>query len=284
MGQEQRFLDALVAATSYEYDVLQNWIELFDATGQLRMTLGEVGERPPMGLPAWSTWVLTDINGQPVDTKPKITMLFSNGLLGDAGCLSYSAYIITRPNGEVPYLHGSYPYSPMDWYDGDCGSAGPSPEALAYRAALEGVTHYRLSSDRFEFLNADGVVVFGYAPSLTEGTGLEDTSWTLLSLNGMSVIEGTEISLTFEYGGMNGVSGCNYYGSQYIIPEERVISLHDTVMTAMLCPDDPVGLMEQETAFHEILSDIGAYRVSETQLQLLNADGVVLLVFERAEP
>lgn len=280
MVQEQRFLDALTAAASYEYDVLQNSIKRFDVTGQLRMGLGEVGERLPMSLPAWSAWVLADINGQPVDTKPKITMLFSNGLLGDADCLGYSAYIITRPNGEIPYLHGSYPYSPMDWYDGDCGEAGPSPEAQAYRAALESVTHYSLAADRFEFLNADGAVVLGYAPSLTEGTGLEDTSWTLLRLGDVPVIEHTGITLIIQTGAVHGMSGCNWYSGPYIVAEPGVIAFPWTASTAMACPDGPAGIIEQETAYQAAFSNVAAYRVTDTQLELLDADGTAVLVFE----
>lgn len=280
MVQEQRFLDALMAATSYEYDVLQDWMKLYDEFGQEVMTLGQAGEQLPMGLPAWTGWVLTDMNGQAVDIQPKVTMLFSNGLIGDANCLSYSAYIITWPNGEVPYLHGSFPYSPMDWYDGACGADGPSPEAQAYRAALESVTHYSLSSDRFEFLNADGVVVLGYAPSLSEGTGLEDARWALLRLGNTPVIEGTEITFNIRPGGVDGRSGCNWYSGPYIIPELGVINFPGIASTEMACPDGPVGIMEQETAYQATFGEVAAYRVTDTQLELLDADGAVLLVFE----
>lgn len=282
MAQEQRFLDALMAATSYKYDVLRDQIELFDATGQLRMRLYELGERLPMGLPSGSAWVLTDINGQAVDIQPKITMLFSNGLLGDADCLSYSAYIIAWPNGEIPYLHGSYPYSPMDWYDDDCGAAGPSPEAQAYRVTLESVTHYSLSSDRFEFLNADGVVVLGYAPSLMEGTGLEESAWTLLMLNDTPVIEGTEITFNVLDDAVQGSASCNGYYGPYVISEPGRISFYQIVSTSMGCAEPP-GIEQQEQAYHAALGEIVGYRVADSRLELLNADGAALLVFQRAD-
>jgi heat shock protein HslJ len=194
------------------------------------------------------------------------------------------AYIITRPNGEVPYLHGSFPYSPMDWYDGDCGPDGPSPEALAYRAALESVAYYSLAGDRFEFLNAAGDVVLGYAPSMTEGTGLENTRWTLLTLNGAPVIEGTEITFNIRLGGMDGRSGCNWYSGAYIVPEVGVIDFPWTASTAMDCPDGPAGVMEQEASYQAMFSKVAAYRVSDTQLELLSADGGALLVYARDNP
>lgn len=48
---------------------------------------------------------------------------------------------------------------------------------------------------------------------VNERTTLEGTDWVLISLNGNSLIEGTNITLNFAEGVLSGFAGCNDYGA-----------------------------------------------------------------------
>jgi heat shock protein HslJ len=84
------------------------------------------------------------------------------------------------------------------------------------------------------------------SPTATGNTGLDGTEWTLISLNGSDVIEGTTITLSFTDGQVGGNAGCNSYGGQYTATNET-LTITDIVSTMMACTS-PAGINEQESA------------------------------------
>jgi heat shock protein HslJ len=129
----------------------------------------------------------------------------------------------------------------------------------------------------------------------TATSTLEGTEWVLISLNGESLIEGTNITLNFaactelsrSEGILSGFAGCNAYGGgpdsgKYMVTDEGTLTIPQIAVTAMLC-SGPEGVMEQEDAYIETLHNAAAYRVMDDRLEIDNAAGETTLVFARKE-
>lgn len=124
---------------------------------------------------------------------------------------------------------------------------------------------------------------------------LEGTEWVLTSLNGESLIEGTNITLNFAActepsrgeGILSGFAGCNGYGGgsdsgKYIATDDGSLTIPQIAITLMACPT-PEGVMEQEAAYIETLRNAAAYRVTDDRLEIDNAEGETTLVFAMQE-
>ncbi len=114
---------------------------------------------------------------------------------------------------------------------------------------------------------------------------LVGTEWVLISLNGNSLIEGTEISLYFEEAFLGGSMTCNGYGAgpdsgQYSATDDGTLTIPMIAVTVQLC-SEPKGIMEQEAAYIEALRSAAAYRVVDDRLEIDNAAGETTLVFAR---
>ena len=116
---------------------------------------------------------------------------------------------------------------------------------------------------------------------------LDGTEWVLTSLNGSSLIKGTNITLSFAGGVLSGFAGCNAYGGgrdsgKYVATDEGTLTIPQMAVTLQLCPT-PEGVMEQEAAYIEALQNAAAYRVMDDRLEIDNAAGRTILVFARKE-
>lgn len=108
----------------------------------------------------------------------------------------------------------------------------------------------------------------------------EDTTWFLASYgeqgNLQSVLEGTEITATFESAEhqVNGSAGCNSYFGEYKVSGNE-LTIHQIAYTEMACLD-PEGIMEQEDQYLRIFQKVETYEMHDGKLQL-NSDGKVLV-------
>lgn len=104
--------------------------------------------------------------------------------------------------------------------------------------------------------------------------------WTLLTLNGAPLLADSTITATFEEGKITGYSGCNSYGGAYTV-KGADLQLGEIAMTLMACLEE--GVMEQEQAYMEALSNVAKFRLDNDRLELLDASGVSLLAYARQE-
>ena len=109
---------------------------------------------------------------------------------------------------------------------------------------------------------------------------LDSTEWVLVSLNGHRLVAGSNITLNFAEGKAAGSSGCNSYGGQYTATGEGSLQIPELAVTAMACLA-PEGVMEQEAVYVKALSSAAAYRVVDNRLEIDDASGETILVFER---
>jgi heat shock protein HslJ len=124
--------------------------------------------------------------------------------------------------------------------------------------------------------------------SPVEAADLVGTQWTLTSLDGKGLIEGTEITLFFEETFLGGAMTCNGYGGgpdsgKYVATDDGALTVaRPLAVTVQLC-SSPEGIMEQEEAYIEALQNAAAYRVVDNRLEINSAAGDTSLVFVRGE-
>ncbi len=99
---------------------------------------------------------------------------------------------------------------------------------------------------------------------------LKGTGWTLTAINDTPSLSNTSVTIEFTDGQMGGSSGCNSYGGAYKASGNK-ISTDSINMTLMACLD--AGVMEQESAFLEILQNAQTFELTEGQLLILSSDG-----------
>jgi len=102
--------------------------------------------------------------------------------------------------------------------------------------------------------------------------------WTLTSFivgdDVRSPISGTTITVSFKGGKISGTAGCNQYFGSYTIVNEIIIE--DLTANEIGCLE-PVGILQQETQYLDILRDITTYTIEENQLTLSAEDGQALV-------
>jgi heat shock protein HslJ len=136
------------------------------------------------------------------------------------------------------------------------------------------------------------ILVTLYAACSTDGEAsragdlpdLAGTEWTLNSLKGSSLIEGTEITLYFREAYLGGTMTCNQYGGgpdsgMYTATDHGKLSIPQLAVTVQLCTE-PEGVMEQEAAYIAALHDAATCRVTDGRLEIADASGGTVLVFE----
>lgn len=180
--------------------------------------------------------------------------------------------------------------------DGSSFSAGPLATTLKlcdpqpimaqesnYLGLLAAADGFELTGDSLVLMQGSERTI---EMSLQEPLSLEDTSWNLIFYNNqaealVSVIQGTEITMSLDAANASGSAGCNAWNATYEAGGSD-IQFGPTSSTRMTCPT-PIGIMEQESLF---LADIGfavSYRVNdEGNLDMFDEDGTRLLSFAPA--
>lgn len=142
-------------------------------------------------------------------------------------------------------------------------------QEAAYLAALQSATSYRIIANRLEVTSASGELAAVY--TVAESVSLEDTPWTVISYNNgkeavVSVIIGSEITMLFSDGTVEGNASCNSYGGPYELDGDQ-ISVGDLEQTEMFCAD-PEGLMDQESQFLAALQSAATYTIDGERLDM----------------
>ncbi len=115
-----------------------------------------------------------------------------------------------------------------------------------------------------------------------ESVALDGSKWVLSSINGKSLVEGSNVTLSFADGRAGGFGGCNSYGAGYVATGGGTLTIAEIEVTLQLC-QTPAGVMEQERAYVEALSEAAVYQVTHSHLEIGGAAGQTTLVFARKE-
>jgi polar amino acid transport system substrate-binding protein len=103
------------------------------------------------------------------------------------------------------------------------------------------------------------------------------------AINGEPVPAGTTLTAAFgQDGSLNGSAGCNSYSAGYLVDGSQ-LSIGPASATGMLCAE-PVGIMEQESAFLAALESAGSYSIEGGELYLLDGSGRAVIEFIARQP
>ena len=113
-----------------------------------------------------------------------------------------------------------------------------------------------------------------------------DQEWFLISFddqgNKKKVIANTQTTIQFSTERLSGSAGCNRHFADYQLKNRYDLTIERIVATEMACPD-PVGIMQQEDTYLQLLSRSKAYYIRDGQLTLYNEDKVAILIFQQQE-
>ena len=113
-----------------------------------------------------------------------------------------------------------------------------------------------------------------------------DQEWFLVSFddqgNKKKVIANTQTTIQFSTERLSGSAGCNRYFAGYQLKNGYDLTIERIVATEMACPD-PVGIMQQEDTYLQLLSRAKAYYIRDGQLTLYNENKVTILIFQQQE-
>lgn len=129
------------------------------------------------------------------------------------------------------------------------------------------------------------------APTVAETTAitgpgsLEGVDWVLMAYrSGDTLVELTDTQgparLRFEEGRVGGSAGCNRLMGGYSLEGEALRFAPSMAATMMACPEP---LMTQEQAVHAALAEVASHRRHANRLELLDAEGALVLRFVALE-
>lgn len=224
-----------------------------------------------------TSWVLTELNGQPVLAETQVTIRFEDGRLGGTdGCNRYNAaYTVDGARITVAENIASTMMA--------CAEPVMT-QASAYLAALAATTTYKIEGEQLTLLAADGTAL---AVFTKQSTDLAGTSWVATGYNNgqeavVSVAEGTELTAQFGADGtFSGSAGCNSFTATYEAANGE-IEIGAIGATMMFCAD-PDGVMEQETQYLQALATAATYTREGNRLELRTADGALAASFTLAD-
>jgi heat shock protein HslJ len=171
-----------------------------------------------------------------------------------------------------------------------CEEQGGRLEMRADENGTYGVCRFDNGSECEEWAYFRGECEPGVSDAETPSAGkatLTDTEWQLISLSGNPPLEGTQITLKFEESWLSGFAGCNGYGGgpdsgAYNAAAEGGLSIPAFAITVEFCPS-PEGVMQQERAYVDALTNATAYRLTADGLEIKDAAGETVLTYIRRE-
>lgn len=107
-------------------------------------------------------------------------------------------------------------------------------------------------------------------------TPINNTGWTLETLNGQPVLSGKGITLNFADGKLAGTDGCNFYNGTYTTNGSALTVNKNVASTLMACGD---SIMQQAQAYTNALTQAASYKAEGKTLTLFDAAGKNLAIF-----
>ncbi|PKL61428.1 MAG: META domain-containing protein [Methanomicrobiales archaeon HGW-Methanomicrobiales-2] len=239
----------------------------------------------PLAGTAWHLAAFRADNGSVTAPLPgaEPLIIFGEGgtLSGSAGCNLYSApYRINGSTISVEPVIATAAYP---------ATAEGLAQQSRYRELLVAAASYRVEGDRMTISGPSGkdLLVFSRAEQ-PESMPLLATEWQLTHYTTgggntvVSPIPGTSVNLTFDADGtLSGSAGCNAYSAPYELNETGIAVERVIATKASLA--GPAGIMEQESAYLDLLRSAAGYRIVGDTLAVIDGNGRAILFF-KAEP
>lgn len=215
------------------------------------LSAGSLAETPA------GQWHLVSIDGSGLLEGTAIDATFAGGVVsGSAGCNSYSGgYEIDAPQFTVG--------PPIAVTARACETSIMDQE-LAYLVALETAQEFSISGDTLVVGTGGGDLVFQRAN--VEPTG----AWTLTTLAGASVLDGTAITASFDGVVVSGSAGCNEYSGGYEV-EALTLTLDEAIAVTLKACE--TSILDQELAYLSALAGAQRFSISGETLTIETSAG-----------
>jgi heat shock protein HslJ len=224
-----------------------------------------------------SEWVLTSINGEELLEGTNITLAFyPSELSGFAGCNGYGSQY------EVDDSGGILIREIVSQAEGCIEPEGVLDQESDYLSQLLDVEQYVFEGSELilsNLKNEQSLVYSRREPFEMDPAMLENSEWNLVPTDSFPLIDGSEITLSFLEGAIEGFGGCRDYYGEYETEGDKIV-FPMMMMTSELCDD--LDIQIQEAKFTTWLELSTHYRIGEYKLELFLADGNEL-VFESLE-
>ena len=219
--------------------------------------------------------MLISLNGDDLVKGTHINLSFAEGEAGGfAGCNGYGSEYIATGEGSltIPVVEVTLQLCE--------GPEGVMEQEKSYVEAFSNAAAYRVKVDGLEIDNAasETTLIFAVKDELSMNPdALKGTQWRLLSLNGISPIEGPTATIVFhDEHRVSGDAGCRGYVAAYETSGDDM-GFTWLAMTGELCAEPE--LMTQEGQYTSVLEWAANYVLAEGRLEILTARGETL-VFE----
>ncbi|NLX37301.1 MAG: META domain-containing protein [Chloroflexi bacterium] len=120
-----------------------------------------------------------------------------------------------------------------------------------------------------------GLMAGCIGPGGLKGDPLAGTSWTLAQLGDAVALQGSEVTLQFDEGGVGGLAGCNHYGGEYAV-DGHGLTLGPLHSTLMACADEHITA--QEGRYLQALGQVERFELKGGRLYLYGADGLTVVL------
>ncbi|MDG6249693.1 META domain-containing protein [Methanocalculus sp.] len=277
MEQELLYLTLLGEAASVRID--GDTLTLSDADGVPSLIFAKVPEKVPIAaaLPgtAWELGTIGSKDGtaSSVLSGTTISLVFDEETLGgSAGCNRYFGSFEATGDGIAIGAIGS-----TKMY---CGEAGVMEQEQQYLATLGEVSSYEIGSETLTFFDEEGNARLVFHPKPNEIT-LGNGKWMLESIteDGLqtTVLPDRAVTAIFDNGSVGGTGGCNSYSAAYEVSEDGRLRIEPPIQTLVYCM--PEAVMDQESRYFSLLTEMTKYEIEEDRLLLSSSDGGIILSF-----
>ena len=289
MAQADAYISALVQGERFR--IVNDGLEILDSDGATRLIFVKQAPFPehPVDLEG-TEWRLL-IEADAMEGVRAATLVFLDDQLatGVTACRSYVATYIAS-EGALDFTGTGMVGSPHSWQS--CAESawtleGEFTDFLTW--AREYSVHEEAGSVRLRIRSSRGkTLTFKPLPQTIEG--IADTEWSLTSfaelkqvglgmwsLHTTDVVQGTEVTISFEENALSGSAGCNSYTVLASVDyETAMIDVQTYVHTELFC-EGPDGLMEQEKRYLDLVHRVTRYGIYGDGLFLQTDDDVFLL-------
>ena len=111
-----------------------------------------------------------------------------------------------------------------------------------------------------------------------------DQEWFVVAINDQGKqkkpISKIQITVRFSMDRLSGSTGCNRYFGSYQLKNDHGLIIKGVGATEMACPE-PIGIMQQEQTFLQLLSLVKIYYIENEQLTFYAEDGQAILTFDQ---
>lgn len=259
MAQEVAYVSALGTITTYEITADDQLILTGDTGDELvfeRITLED------------TEWQLMTIAGADVleDTVITLNLHADGGANGETGCnvfrtsYTFDGETIRFDENIVTTRHA-------------CVDEAAAEQEQAYLNALTSASWVTVTRETLTITYGEAGETLVFARMLT----LADTEWQLETINGVNVIEGSDVTLAFDaQGNITGSSGCNTFGGTYAVDGE-ILTFGEIETTERACVE--AELNEQEAVYYAALNSVNSYELTDAALILTYGDDDEQLIF-----